>query len=135
MGGHLEIVETSVTETTPPEEIGVELPVDTADRELLLGKVDAEVFPEEVGTTTAPDEVGEELPPDVACWERPLDEIDTEVIPAEVDTELTTVVAELELEALIDDVAWVDKVAGEELTVVMEEAARVVDTAEAVVTA
>ena len=46
-----------------------------------------------------------ELPLDMACWELPLVEIDAEVLPAEVGTELTTAVAELELEVPTDDTA------------------------------
>lgn len=106
LGGHLEIVETSVTETTtPPDEIGVELPVETAGRELPLVKVEAEVFPEEVGTTTPPDEVGVELPVDTAGKELLLVKVDAEVFQEEVVIELTTAAAELELEAPTDNAA------------------------------
>ena len=50
LGGHLEIVETSVTDTmTSPDELEVELPLDMAGSELPLVEIEAEVFPEEIG--------------------------------------------------------------------------------------
>ena len=50
LGGHLEIVETSVTNTiTSPDELGVELPLDMAGSELPLVEIEAEVFPDEIG--------------------------------------------------------------------------------------
>ena len=74
-----------------------------AGKELPLVEIDAEIFPEEVGTTTPPNEVGVELPLDMAGKELPPVETDAEVFPEEVGIELTTAVAELELETPTDD--------------------------------
>lgn len=113
LGGHLEIVETSVTETTtPPDEIGVELPVDTAGRELPLVKIDAEVFPEEVVITTPFDEVGVELPVDMAGGELALFETDAEVVP---EVETPTPAVEVGVELPVD-------VAGRELALLETDA-------------
>ncbi len=50
LGGHLETVETAVTDTTTsPEAVRLELPLNMADIELPLAEVDGEVSAEKVG--------------------------------------------------------------------------------------
>ena len=92
MGGQLETVETSVTETTTsPDEVGMELPIDITGRELLVFEMDADVFPEEVGM------------------------------------KLTTAVVDLELETLTDDATVADETTAEELAMLTDDEACVVD--------
>ena len=158
LGGHLEIVETSVTDTTAsPDDVGVELPP---------AEVDVEMFTEDVGVGPTTIVVAFEL--EAGVLELAVGVLELKALLLDTDElelrgaldiallELETVLEEddvvldgatlelegvlLELESLIeelrtpvDDATEVDEVAAEGLATVTEDTAWVVDTAAVVV--
>ena len=151
LGGHLEIVELSVTETTTsPNDVGVELP---------LIKIDVAMFTEEAGAGPTTMVVALKLEAGVLELRALLLDVDELELRGALDSallELETALEEddvvldgatpelegvlLELERLIeelrtpaDDAKEVGEVTAEELDIVVDDTGLVVDTARVVV--
>ena len=158
LGGHLEIVETSVTDTTAsPDDAGVELPPAEIDVEMFIEEVGVEpttivvAFEFEAGALELTvgvlelkallldaDELELRGALDVALLELEAALLEEDVVLDGGTLELEGVLLELEslieeLRIPVDDATEVDEVTAEGLAIVTEDKAWVVDTAAVVV--
>ena len=151
LGGHLEMVETSVTDTTTsPDDVGVELPPVEIDVEMFTDEVAVEPITivaaveleagilELKALLLDADELELRGALDIALLELKTALEEDDVMPEGATLELEGVLRELEglieeLRTPTDDAEEVDDVIAEELATVTEDTARVVDAATVVV--